>query len=449
MYLERYLYSAKKLIIKKDCTLEDLDEAAIYLNNCKGLAPQTETRIDVWLGKLELKRSKLYENNLDRNLSLSNAKNSFFMSLSKGYSPSAYSGLFKVAIAEEDWKSALEYLTEYEKSDRKKHYNFNLIHMMLNTCMNLDVISTYDRSDYIFSNKVKYMPLRKNYLLAEEAFNEGKYNVCLKHLSICQKLAIKKSITIDFSIAISLIQKIIAMKNVVIIEELKSKLVNSKNSGEKLVLIRKLISLSPEEIDLYFMLMDSYIELGIYSSILDVVTYIPAQKMSEIDKKRLDYYINLAQEQDSYNGKIINVLRDLQAGEASASNGDIYHAYNTYLTGFKTSGNSVFLSKIGDLLYTNGYYRQAELYYTRYLSSGYKHQYEVYINLYKVYRQFNDIERATTIALEAFNNLFLEFKGFTLKSWLDELEMQYNQEVNKEDSIDVKVKILPSSKQSM
>ena len=83
LYLEMYLYAAKKLIIKKDCTLQDLKEAENYLNKCRGIAPQDETRIDVWLGKLELKRSKLANDGLEKQICLNSAKNSFFMSIAK------------------------------------------------------------------------------------------------------------------------------------------------------------------------------------------------------------------------------------------------------------------------------------------------------------------------------------------------------------------------------
>lgn len=441
IYLEMYLYRAKKLIIKRDCTFEDLDEAAMYLNKCKSLASAKETRIDVWLGKLELKRSKLSRNNLDKKLSLSNAKNSFLMSLNKGYTPSACYGLFKVFVAEEDWESAKTYLSMYEKSDCKKRYNFTLVHRLIDECMGIENEYPLDRSTYIFANKVEYQPLRENYRLAEEAFSNHQYNRCLKHLLVCQKLATIKSITIDFSQVISMVTKLIEMKNIRIIDELKMNILKTANSGERIILIRKILSISPQEVELYFLLIDSYLELGAYSCIPEILLEVVKQPLSDIDIKRVKYYENLANEQRQYDGKMITVFRDLQVGEVNASNGDIYQAYTSFLNGLKNSGHSLFLSKLGDLFYTNGFYQQAEQYYLRYLSSGYENQFNVYINLYKTYKRLSKDDKALLIAHESFSNLFLEAKGYTLGAWINQLECEYNAELTSDDS--VKVKELP------
>ena len=188
LYLEMYLYAAKKLIIKKDCTPQDLKEAEYYLNKSRGIAPREESRIDVWTGKLELKRSKLANDGLERKICLSNAKDSFFMSTSKKPTPSAYYGIFKASVGLNDWMSAKSALVEYEKSDKKKRYNFRLMHKILDSCLGVSDEYALVRTDYIFGNRVECKPLIENYHLAELAFDEGELNKCLKHLNICNKL---------------------------------------------------------------------------------------------------------------------------------------------------------------------------------------------------------------------------------------------------------------------
>lgn len=443
IYLEMYLYKAKKLIIKRNCTVKDLDEAEIYLNKCRSLVKGTkESRIDVWFGKLELKRSKLSGNSLDKKVSLENAKNSFFMALNKTQTPSANYGLFKVFVAEENWVSAKNYLMDFAKSDRKGRYDFTLIYRMLDTCMGMENNYTLTKSSYIFSNKVDYQPLKDNYRLAEESFMNKQYNRCLKHLLICQKLAFIKSITIDFSQSIDLINKIIAMKNIKDIDELKASVLLCTNSGERIILCRKLLSIAPNEIDLYFLLIDSYIELGVYGCILEILAEVTKYKLSELDLRRVKYYENLAHEQAQYNSKMISIYKSIQVGEEIAANGEMPRAFNHYLAALNKDGHSVFLSKIGDLFYVNGYYKQAEQYYLRYLTIGYENQFDVYVNLYKTYRRLNDPIQAHAIAINAFNGLFLSTKGYTLESWISQLEAAYNKDLNGEEVVDNKLKSL-------
>ena len=270
-----YLYKAKKLIIKRDCTFKDLEDAETYLNKCRNLVKDIkDSRVDVWFGKLGLKRSKLSGNNLDKKVSLESAKNSFFMALNKSQTPSANYGLFKVFVAEENWASAKNHLIDFSKSDRKRRYNFTLVYGMLDLCMGIENEYPIESSSYIFSNRIDYQPLKENYRLAEEAFIKKQYNCCLKHLLICQKLALIKSITIDFSQVIDLVNKIISMKNIKAIDELKANVLKCTNSGERIILCRKLLSIAPEEIDLYFLLIDSYLELGVYSCILEILSEV-------------------------------------------------------------------------------------------------------------------------------------------------------------------------------
>lgn len=446
IYLEMYLYKAKKLIIKKDCTFEDLDVATVYLNECRNIASEKEARIDVWFGKLELKRSRMSKNSLDRKLSLSNAKNSFFMSLSKCNNPSAHYGLFKVAVEEEDWVSAKEHLTEYERSDRKKHYNFALVHGILDTCMGIKCNYQLKRSEYVFSNHITYPALLKNYRLAEEAFCAGRYNICLKHLLVCQKLAIIKGITIDFSSVISMAAKMIKMRNNRVITELKSKIFNTTSIGDKIVLIRKILNVSPSEVELYFMLIDCYIELGVYGCIPEILAEIREQDMTEIDAKRVSYYETLAYTREQYEEKLVMGIRCLQAGEHSLANGDFVKAYNCFVNGWENSNKPVFLSRLGDLFYDNGYYRQAEQYYMKYLNTVCDARLgaDIYVCLYRTYRYLNDDDKAYSIAKISFNCLNLVDKGYTLESWCNYLEAEYNNELSNGDSASAKVKVLPS-----
>lgn len=444
IYLEMYLYKAKKIIIKRDCTLEDLEEAATYLNKCKYLVnnDDKETRIDVWFGKLELKRSRLSKNELDKKLSLKNAKDSFFMALNKKPTPSSYYGLFKIAIVEEDWKSAKTYLEEFEKSDKKRRYNFVLVHQLLDVSMGIEDEYPLVRSEYIFSKHIEYVPLKQNYRLAEESFCNKQYNKCLKHLLVCQKLVNMKSLSIDFSPLILLINKVIEVKNTCAIEEIKTKILKSNNSGEKIVLIRQLLKVKPDEVDLYFLLIESYMELGVYSCIPDILSELLKLDLDELSLKRIRYYENLSREQFQYSGKIISIFNDIKSGEENAANGDIQQAYNSFVCGLKNSGYSVFLSKLGDLFYSNGYYIQAEQYYLSYLTTGYENQFNVYVNLYKTYRRLSNLERASLIAKEAFTNLFLSTKGYTLETWYKQLEAEYNLELTNDESVDKKVKTM-------
>ena len=432
IFFEQYLYCAKKIIIKKDCTLADLERAEELLNKCRLLADATETRADIWFGKLELKRSNITRNGLNKQVSLANAKNSFFMSLTKKPTPSAFNGLFKIAIDEKDWISAKEYLKYFEKSDRKNKFNYTLVHRVLDTCIGIKGDYPIILSGYIFSNKINYAPLRDNYRLAEEAFANEKYHTCLKHLLVCKKLAERKSVTTDFNPLISMVTQILELKNMTALAELKQQIASTTNNGEKIILIRKLLSISPNEVELYFMLIDSYIELGVYSCIDDILEQVMQLELSAEDIKRIAYYRGLFEEQVRYTKHIVSISNSLIEGEAVAARGEVLKAYNIFINGFKNSGNSVFISKIGDLFYQNGYYVRAKEYYLKYLETGFEHRLNVYINLYKTYRRMGHNEQAIMIAREAFGTLFLATRGYSQDSWCLELANIYENELNDE-----------------
>lgn len=431
--LEEHLYRAKKLIIKKDCTLDDLAQAAEILNKCRSLADAKENRIDIWFGKLELKRSKITRDELNKQVSLSNAKNSFLVSLSKTPTPSAFHGLYKVSMAEHDWQGAVTYLEKFESSDRKHRFNYTLVHRILDACMGVENDYPKVVSGYIFSNKANHKHLLNNYRLAEEAFIQGKYNACLKHLLICSKLAMIKSISIDFSSLISSVQYLVDKKNLETIAKIKRQIMETKNSGEKIMLIRKVLSYNATDVDFYFLLMDSYIELGVYSCIPDIIDEMSNLKLSELDQRRVEYYRFLATEQTRFTHNMIYTVKTINAGDEEAQSGEIAKAFNIYTSGLKSSGNSVFLSKIGDLFYQNGYYEKAAEYYLEYLKEGYENKYKVYINLYKTYRRLNQTDKAVSIACEAFLSLFLVAKGYTQETWLLELANSYESELGSQE----------------
>lgn len=431
IYLEMYLYAAKKIIIKKNCTLQELKEAENYLNKCRGMASKDEPRIDVWLGKLELKRSKLTNDGLDKKICLNNAKNSFFMSISKYPIPSAYYGLFKASISLNDWESAKVALTEYEKSDKKKRYNFRLMHKILDSCLGVSDEYALVRTDYIFGNRVECKPLIENYHLAELAFDEGELNKCLKHLNICNKLAKLRGITIDFMpIIVSLVQ-LISIKNFSIMEELRTKVLSTENFGERIPLIRSLLTVN-KEAELYFLLIDSYIGVGGYACIPDILEELKQLDLTDLEKKKVLLYENICLEQIGFSRNILIINKQLDSAQMKVNSGDLRGAYSSYVAGLNGSGHSIFLSKLGDLFYSNGYYSKAEEFYLQYLDKGYEHLFNVYVNLYKTYRHLNKVERATLIATEAFNVLLLSTRDYTFKSWFQYLELEFEKENNEE-----------------
>ena len=71
LYLEMYLYKAKKLIVKRNCSLDDLEVAETYLNKCKALIvhDDMDIRIDLWFGKLEVRRSRVVKDESHKKLS--------------------------------------------------------------------------------------------------------------------------------------------------------------------------------------------------------------------------------------------------------------------------------------------------------------------------------------------------------------------------------------------
>lgn len=431
LYLEMYLYAAKKLIIKKNCTLQDLEEAENYLNKCRGIAPKDEPRIDIWLGKLELKRSKLTNDGLDKKICLNNAKNSFFMSIAKESTPAAYHGLFKASVGLNDWESAKAALSEYEKSDKKKRYNFRLVHKLLDACLGISTDYALVRSDYIFANRVDCKSLIENYHLAELAFDNGEINKCLKHLSVCHKLAKLRGITIDFMPVIEMAVQLISIHNLSIMEELKKKVLSTDNFGERIPLIRSLLTIN-KEAELYFLLIDSYIGVGGYACIPDILEELKQLELSDLEKKKVLLYENICREQIGFSKNILVINKQLDSAQMKVNLGDLKGAYASYIAGLNGSGHSIFLSKLGDLFYSNGYYSKAEEFYLQYLGKGFEHLFNVYVSLYKTYRHLNKNDRAQLIATEAFNVLLLSTRDYTLKSWIQYLELEFEKENHEE-----------------
>ena len=436
LYLEMYLYTAKKLIIKKDCTLQDLKEAENYLNKCRGIAPSEEARIDIWTGKLELKRSKLTNDGLDKRICLTNAQNSFFMSLAKNPCPSAFYGIFKISISLNDWASAKVALTEYEKSDKKNRYNFRLVHKLLDSCIGEQKEYPLTRSDYIFGNRVDSKSLIENYHLAELAFDNGELNKCLKHLTVCHKLAKLRGITIDFAPILELVNELVKINNLTVIDELKLKVLKADNLGEKIPLIRSLLAVH-KEAELYFLLIDSYIGLGGYACIPDILEELKQLELSEIDKKKIALYENICKEQMGFSKNILIINRQLDNAQSHVDAGNIVGAYSSYVDGLNGSGHSIFLSKLGDLFYSNGYYKKAEEFYLEYLNKGYENLYSVYISLYKIYRHLNNTKKASDIVIESFNSLLLTTRGYSLASWSAYLDSEYASEVTVETQVSI------------
>lgn len=438
--LEMYLYRAKKIIISKN-TLNSLKEAEAYLNKCRELSNDSDSRIYVWYGKLELKRSKLSQNSIDKQIFLSRAKDSFLMSLKGQKYASAYYGLYKTNILQGNWLEASEALDNCISVNRKVPRNFSLAYKLLNACAGTNMYDNRVSSDYALLVKITYKPLLDNYYLAETMFDQGQYSNCLKHLLICRKLSQRKEITLDLEPLIQMITQLLNVKRLDMIDELKKSIFNSSNQGERIILLRRIIKLNPSNFNWYFMLMDSYIALGIYSTINTILEEMLQYNPNEEVQKRMNQYHNLVIEQINYGETIMRVLNAMQAGDNCASKGDIKEAYQYYNNGLKSTGHSLFLSRIGDLLYKNGYYKEAEKYYLDYLGEGFEKKLHVYSQLYKSYKYLGEEDKAFSTACRAFENLYLGTKGYTLESWLKKLESDYNQELNSEENTCAKVKM--------
>ena len=429
--IDAKIYQAKQLIYKKKATLGDLERAKQILVDCKNMGAMEDYHLENELGKIDLLEAKLLlasSPSSDISLYLQRAKTHFYSSLTiQPGSTMAHFGLMKVAILEDDYEEAFEQLKKYDQDER---YNFELMYQLLGKLTKGTYVGSARSGEYIQCCKVSYPPLLHNYQLAEMAFEEGNFQKVLKHLEICNTLAMKKNIHIDFSYMILLADMIFKKYREDYKKQLKLSFMQENHIGDRMVIAQKLVNLDQQDAESYFLFMDTYLDLKVTSPLEEICRTVRNIPLTAWQEKTLESYEKLVKEK-KIESEFMELLDELCAyGRQLEAEGKIEEAIAHYDAGYQKLDYPYFQVKKAQVCYRNQNYSECLKYAEQYMQEGAFYYVQASTLAYKVYRRQNDIVSAIQEAIKCYHQTRMKERGYSLHDWLDQLKLQYEHETS-------------------
>ncbi len=371
---------------------------------------------------------------------LQSARIYFYMELMQNpFLETPYFELFKIEIIDGFYKESYGSLDKCQEKATIPLSNFNLLYKLLDLIVGKDVARPSGNQNYIQSTKVTYMPLLRNYQLAEKEFLKKNYKKMVKHLEVCAKLASLKNIAIDFQPTLILAKKVAEMQLNAIKSSMKLELemknsrknglslrddgimsltsLGSNEAGARIVLAYKLLNLDKTDIDSYFFLMDAYIDLKAYTPIPELLEEISQLEPTKEQKSIIENYEKLIYEKTieaNYARDISSLLASIESLQAE---GKYEEVISKSIQGYKKFSLPYFKAKVAVACYHLGFFKEAEEYALAYLQEGYIATMEVSTLLYKIYMRNNDLQKAISISLECYQKCRLKSRGIPLDEW--------------------------------
>ncbi len=403
----------------KEVRIGSLENAKEYLRDLDVVGNIRSAKLDLTLASLYLKCAMdLTDDAESFNELLTNSKKHFYIALTIfGDSPLPHYGLFKIAVLEGEYKEAFLQLQAYEKQ-AGGNFNFNLIYQMLMKLLGQERYDEVSNSEYIQDVKVDYEPLSSNYHLAEEAFGKMDYQRTLKHLSICDNLASKKEIDIDFSSAINLANTIFSLHRENQKNSLKTAFADSIDVGERMVIVHKLLSLDATDFESNLLYMDAYIDLKAYNPLIECIERLKSMSTTAEEDNMIGLYERLISEVVIECGNYRSIQATLGRGNRLQREALYRESITWYESAYQKLNFPYFKLQEAESYFEMGELDKAIECCNEYLNSGYLHYVEAAILLYRIYRAKDEPEQALTVALDCYKKARMKERGISLNDWI-------------------------------
>jgi tetratricopeptide (TPR) repeat protein len=257
MLIESYQLTCylKEKLLSKNITLDD----CIYMKACARklleLTNGQDAHVYIFLGKISILEKKYH------------MADTYFNSAKKINItlPSIYYGLYKSNILQCKYDVALE---NAELFALYSGYDFEVEIVLLKQLLGQET-SSISNKDSIFNNRKVKESILRNYNLMIDAINSSDYYKALRHLSVCIKLSKKDNLHIDYSL-IETVLNILKERHYdkqrkVRIVELRDSILNTNNPGDKYMFLKKILEISPDNINAIIVLIDVCIDFCDYN----------------------------------------------------------------------------------------------------------------------------------------------------------------------------------------
>lgn len=337
-------------------------------------------------------------------------------------------GLFKVAVLEEEYREAFYQLQLYDKKSAPASHNFLLTYRLLNALLDKREPVPKGNPEYIQDREIVYEPIRLNYQFALDAFQQREYQKVLKHLQVCQTLASTKEIDADFSDAILLAERVYQKYKARKKKALKVLFLEEQHVGNRMMISQSILKLDDQDVEGYFMFMDTYLDLKVYSTLEDILMKVRVLPMSAQQKQMVSFYERIVKEkqiENTFFNEINHLLKKIQ-GEEKEKN--YTNALALYDYGYQTYGWPHFCLKKAELCYWLGDNETAKALVQTYLQEGYVSYQDAVKLLYKIYLRMDSSGMAIMTALEGYSQTRLKERGISLNDWMEQLQKEYQQD---------------------
>lgn len=403
--------------------IQDLECTRKMLVTLCNVEDYRSVELELSLANVHLKEALYLKGTIENDMQahIRKAKKHFSLALKlPGNIALPHYGLFQVAILEQDYLEAYSELHAYA-SKLGRNSNFQLAYQLLSKLLGIEERVEKGNYDYIQDTSVEYEPLKCNYHLAEQAFLQEDYPRMIKHLSVCESIAKKKKIEIDFSVLMSLANTVFKRYKESQKQKLQLAFANSLDVGERMTVVHKLLALDEMDFEANLLYMDAYIDLKAYNPLVECIQKLKTVPRALDEAETLRLYERLVSE-------IILESANLRSIHETIDRGEILMEeclYEEVIHHYEKASNQVpflyFHIKKAEAYYGAGDLESASNCCKRYLDSGYLHYVEAATLLYRIYKEQGENDKALATALECYQKARMKERGTSLNDWIGSL----------------------------
>ena len=368
--------SIRRKLLKRNIDSEDITNMKQQAYDLINITGRIDAKSYILLGKINL----LESNN-------EGAKENFEKAIELNQQlPSSYYGLFKAYVNLGDYQKALFYIKQYS---RLSNINVDIYIKLINNLTKDDQF-TIKFDNTILGQRIKNIPLLRNYQLLVNYLNENDFNKALKHLLICVKLIKKYDYHIDLSYIEILILKVKNIVNASEVTELKHLLATSDNLGQRYLLLNQLYELFPDNINILYYLIE--ISLA-FENDGQAIMYIKRALELEPHSNKLNHYVKIVNEKDKY----LNTHSEAEKLKVMLTNlidnENYQEAKNLCNESYAKTQNSYFIYAMGVIEFKQKMYKNAKKYFLTYLTTNSHYRLkESYYYLFYINYYLNDLD---------------------------------------------------------
>ena len=402
------IYEQASHLLEQGEDIESLEQArTLFLRSIEN-GYSYDAKLESSVGNLELREIEMLKGE-NKQADIANhvlsAKMHFYASLTLDATErSAHYGLYRVAVLEGDYEEAIDHLKEYDKEG----YDFSLVYDLLERLYGKPILKPSTKGECLQDAEITYMPILQNYRLAKESLENHVLNRVVRHLEVCDTLARKKNIPVDFSTTLHLSRELFEKSKESQKRELRNLYAKDSHIGNRMLISQKLLGLDATDVESHFLFMDSYLDLKVYTPLIEECNLISKLPKTKEQEEMLKQYQKL-----------------LAEGKKLESLGQLEEAITHYQYGYQKLGVPYFKLCIARICAKIGDYEQAISFSKDYLQEGYFYFVQAATFLYKTYRQTGNMDMAMHVAIECYKKSRMRERGFSLSQWMNQLEMQF------------------------